>query len=142
MQQNPPSKFFQFFLVFGITFLMVSWLMPKPNHQASLQGKYVVSIAKSSVTIPNSPVISIENNTNESKKFEVCRDLLIRRNGDLISDLPKEFCKSEDVIAANSKKHIDTNNLSRLFYTPANFDIRLFDSGSEVSSVTVRSEEQ
>ena len=141
MQQNPP-KFFQFFLVFGITFLMVSWLMPKQDHSTLFQGKYTISVVKSSVTVPNSPVITIENNTNDSKKFEVCRDLLFRRNGDPISDLPKDFCKSEEIIPANSKVHIDTKNLSRLFYTAANFDVRLFDSGSEVSSVAIKGEEQ
>ncbi len=141
MQQNPP-KFFQFFLVFGITFLMVSWLMPKQDHQNILQGKYTISVAKPNVAVPNSPVITIENNTSDPKKFEVCRDLLFRRNGDPVSDLPKDFCKGEEIIPANSKTNIDTKNLTKLFYTPANFDIRLFDSGSEVSSVAIQGEEQ
>lgn len=116
--------------------------MPQQNPQNSLQGKYAISVAKSSVTVPNSPVITIENNTNDSKKFEVCRDLLFRRNGDPIGDLPKDFCKSEEIIPANSKTDIDTKNLSKLFYTPANFDVRLFNSGSEVSSITIKGEEQ
>lgn len=116
--------------------------MPKQDHSTLFQGKYTISVVKSSVTVPNSPVITIENNTNDSKKFEVCRDLLFRRNGDPISDLPKDFCKSEEIIPANSKVHIDTKNLSRLFYTAANFDVRLFDSGSEVSSVAIKGEEQ
>ena len=141
MQQNSP-KFFQFFLVFGITFLMVSWLMPKPDHQNSFQWKYAVSVADSNVTIPNSPVLTIENNTSDPKKFEVCRDLALRRNGDLVADLPKDFCKSETIIPAQSKINVDTYALNKLFYIPASFDIRLFSSGSEVSNITVIAEEQ
>lgn len=116
--------------------------MPKQDHQNLLQGKYTVSVADSNVTIPNSPVLTIENNTSDPKKFEVCRDLILRRNGDPINDLPKDFCRSEIVISPNSKEHVDTYHLNKLFYIPASFDIRLFSSGSEVSNITVIAEEQ
>ncbi|MFO0764293.1 MAG: YidC/Oxa1 family membrane protein insertase [Candidatus Gracilibacteria bacterium] len=141
MQQNSP-KFFQFFLVFGITFLMVSWLMPTQEHQSSLQGKYAISVADSSITVPNSPVLTIENNTSDPKKFEVCRDLMFRRNGDLVEDLPKDFCRDEVIIGPNSKINVDTYHLNKLFYIPASFDVRLFSSGSEVSNLTIIAEKQ
>ena len=59
-----------------------------------------------------------------------------------MADLPKDFCKSETIIPAQSKINVDTYALNKLFYVPASFDIRLFSSGSEVSNITVIAEEQ
>lgn len=134
----------QFFLVFGLTFLLLSFVLPKPPAPLS-PDSYTLGLKESEVVVPNIAELSVHNNTKEAKEFAPCRDLEIRKDGQKISDLPdfpKAFCRDAVQIAPGGKQMVDLSSIDSLFRQDAKISFRLYSSGSEVSQQDVIVEDQ
>lgn len=134
----------QFFLVFGLTFLLLSFVLPKPPAPVS-PNSYALGLKESEVVVPNIAELTVHNNTSEVKQFEVCRDLEVRKDGQKISDLSTSapsFCKSSVDIAPASKHTVELSSIDALFRQDAKISFRLYSSGTEVSQQEVSVEEQ
>lgn len=116
------QRLINFLLVFGITLLLAQLFLANKN-QVPATG-IVLALTKQEYVIPNIPDLTIENHTASGIVFDTCKEFEIRKDSQLLSNLPKEFCKTISV-AKDGKEKIDFKPLFLTYRNVGQYDYKL-----------------
>lgn len=73
-------------------------------------------------------MIEVQNNTSASVAIDVCRDFAIKKDHNLVTNPPKELCKTLNV-KNGAKEKLDISPLYKLFQTPGKYEFALTVNG-------------
>ncbi|MCT4617471.1 MAG: YidC/Oxa1 family membrane protein insertase [Candidatus Gracilibacteria bacterium] len=115
------DKFFNFLLIFAITFLIVStFTNPK---KGEVKPELIFEPVSQNYTIPNAPELKVINNTSSEVNFNTCKNITLFKGADEIS-LNNNAC--EDIILKTGEtKIINYENSYNDFLIAANYNAKL-----------------
>ena len=120
-----------FLLVFFITLLALNWILPQPQKTALPTNEILLHIGSASYVSPDIPVLEIQNTTLSPITIDTCRDFSIKKDRNLVTNPPQEFCKTL-TIASGAKEKIIVSPLYKLFQTPGKYEFALTINGKTV----------
>lgn len=109
-------------LLFTLLFFLIFSYFSGKNIEAPLSG-IVFETSKTNYTVPAAVDINITNNSSEQISLDTCRDITLRRAGDIV-DLPEALCEQTELASRESL----TLNLAQyhvLFDTPDTYTFEL-----------------
>lgn len=115
------DKFFNFVLIFAVVFFTFNVFFG-PNKKVEEKNDLTFKTVKSSYTYPNSPVLSVKNNTDKEVKFNLCDNSEITYNNQIIN-LKEESCK-DITVASKTSQQIDYAFEYETFHALGNYNIR------------------
>ncbi len=131
------TKLLNFLLAFIITILVFNLFFTNKKDEQVQKQWIFLKFQKKDYTIPNSPVLDLENNTNGDIKFNTCKDLEIFKDSIKIENIPEVFCKDENIKANTKKYTFKFDSLSKLFFLPWQYSFNLnIDNKKYVDSYT------
>lgn len=112
-------KFINIFLFALIITLILQLILPKPEQQTTVTASGVsMSLASSSIVIPNLPQITVHNNTAESLTLHPCQDIEWRLHSQILTGFgtgkTAAYCEPFTV-APNTKHQMDLSALASVF---------------------------
>ncbi|MDD5377245.1 MAG: YidC/Oxa1 family membrane protein insertase [Candidatus Gracilibacteria bacterium] len=122
------TRLLNFLLIFFITLLALNWILPQPKQTTAPSNEIILSVGGTSYVTPDIPVIEVQNTTPVSVTIDTCRDFAIKKDHNLLTNPPKEFCKTL-TIGNGAKGKIDISPLYRLFQTPGKYEFSLTVNG-------------
>ncbi len=122
------TRLLNFLLIFFITLLALNWILPNPAKNTTPQNEVILSVGASSYISPDIPVIEIHNTTAKSITFDTCRDFNIKKDHNLLTNPPKDFCKTM-TIQNGAKEKINLSSLYIVFQTPGKYEFSLIVEG-------------
>lgn len=130
------TRFLNFLLVFFITLIVLNWILPKPVQNIIPSNEIVLHIGATSYVSPTIPVVEVENATSSGVVLDTCRDFSIKKNHNLLTNPPKEFCTTLTLVAG-AKEKLDISPLYKLFQTPGKYEFALTINGNTSYGDTV-----
>ncbi len=119
------NRLLNFLLAFIITILVFNLFFTDKKSEEVKKQWIFLKFQKNDYTIPNSPVLELENNTDNNITFNTCKNLEIFKDSIKIeNNIPEAFCKEENV-AANTKYLFKFDSLSKLFFISWNYSFNL-----------------
>lgn len=125
-----------FLLVFFITLLVLNWILPQPEKSSAPTSEIILHVGSTSYVSPDIPVVEIENSTQTGITIDTCRDFAIKKDHNLVTNPPKELCKTLTV-NAGAKEKLDISPLYKLFQTPGKYEFALTLNGKTSYADTV-----
>lgn len=122
------TRLLNFLLIFFITLIALNWILPKPVQTTTPSNEIVLSVGGTSYVTPDIPVIEVQNTTPTSITIDTCRDFSIKKDHNLLTNPPKEFCKTL-TISNGAKEKLDISPLYKLFQTPGKYEFGLTVNG-------------
>ncbi|MDD5198094.1 MAG: YidC/Oxa1 family membrane protein insertase [Candidatus Gracilibacteria bacterium] len=122
------TRLLNFLLIFFITLIALNWILPKPTQNTTPNNEIILSVGSTSYVTPDIPVIEIQNTTSASITIDTCRDFSIKKDHNLLTNPPKEFCKTL-TIGNGAKEKLDISPLYRLFQSPGKYEFSLTVNG-------------
>ncbi len=111
-------------LVFIISMLVFNYFFPNKTEKEVQKTWIFLKTLKNDYTVPNMPVLELDNNTNKEIKFNTCSNFQIFKDSKKIEQIPSSFCKDE-VIKANTKYSFKLDSLSKLFFISWQYSFNL-----------------
>ena len=118
------TRLLNFFLVFFITLLLLNWILPTPEQNTIPNNEVVLHIGSDSYVVPNIPVVEIQNTTETKVMIDTCRDVVIKKDHNLVTNVPEEFCRMITVLSG-AKEKLDISALYKLFQSPGKYEFGL-----------------
>lgn len=121
------TRLLNFLLIFLITLIGLNWILPKPA-QTPPSGNEVMLLVKTSYVSPDIPVIEVQNTTATGIIIDTCRDFAIKKDHNLLTNPPKEFCQML-TIKSGAKEKLNISPLYKLFQSPGKYEFTLSVNG-------------
>ena len=122
------TRLLNFLLVFFITLLALNWILPQPKQATTPTNEVILHVGNSSYVSPNIPVIEVQNTTSVPIIIDTCRDFSIKKDHNLLTNPPADFCKSL-TIPSEGKEAIVLSPLYKLFQSPGSYEFSLVVNG-------------
>lgn len=93
------DKILNFLIALFVTLIVMNFFLPKNNNK-TIATWIVFSSAKTSYTIPNSPVLTINNFDDKIQKINTCKNITITKDWTKIENISKDapnFCKDLEI---------------------------------------------
>ncbi|NCP76573.1 YidC/Oxa1 family membrane protein insertase [Candidatus Gracilibacteria bacterium] len=121
------TRLLNFLLIFFITLLALNLILPNPEQKITPKNEVILHVGTAYVS-PDIPVVEVENTTTSGITIDTCRDFSIKKDHNLLTNPPKEFCKTV-TIPAGAKEKLDLSPLYKLFQTPGKYEFSLTSNG-------------
>jgi hypothetical protein len=72
-------------------------LLPSPKQNTTPTNEAILHVGHTSYVSPDIPLIDIQNTTPASISIDTCRDFVIKKDHNLITNPPNGFCKSLNI---------------------------------------------
>lgn len=130
------TRLLNFLLIFFITLIALNWILPKPTQNTTPSNEVILHVGATSYVTPDIPVIEVQNTTSASITIDTCRDFSIKKDHNLLTNPPKEFCKTF-TIENGAKEKLDISPLYKLFQSPGKYEFILTVNGKTSYGDTV-----
>ncbi|MDD2487427.1 MAG: YidC/Oxa1 family membrane protein insertase [Candidatus Gracilibacteria bacterium] len=129
------DKILNYMIAFLLALIAFNWLFPtQKDTKQQTQTGIIFKVSSTDYTIPNSPILEIDNNAPDKLTFNTCKNITIYKDSLKVENLPKTFCKDVD-IAKNSKATLDVSSISKLFSGTGQFSFKLNVGNKEYSTL-------
>lgn len=135
------EKILNFMIAFLLTLIVFNLFFPgaKKQEVATTSG-ITLKVLSKDYTIPNIPVLEIDNSTANEINFNTCKDFSIFKDSAKIGEnIPKDFC-ADVVIKPNTKYSFNFNSISKLFSVPGEYSFKLNTWNNEYTTSFTESE--
>jgi YidC/Oxa1 family membrane protein insertase len=122
------TRLLNFLLIFFITLLGVNYLLPKPVENVIPTNEVILHALGTSYVSPDIPLLEVQNTTSAPINIDTCRDFSIKKDHNLLTNPPTEFCKTL-TIASGGKEKLNISSLYKLFQTPGKYEFALTVNG-------------
>ncbi len=121
------TRLLNFLLILFITLLGVNYFLPKPAENIAPTNEVLLHVGTSYVS-PDIPLIEVQNTTATAIIIDTCRDFSIKKDHNLLTNPPTDFCKTL-TIQSGAKEKLDMSGLYKLFQTPGKYEFALTVNG-------------
>lgn len=92
-------------------------------------------LSKNSVVVPNYPILTLKNPTDQAFSFNTCKDITILKDLKTVSigAAAQEFCQ-DVTVAPKSEQAINISELTSLFVQPGNVGFKLVSGTREITA--------
>ena len=130
------TRLLNFLLVFFITLLALNWILPQPKPATTPTNEVLLHVAKTAYVSPDVPVVEVQNATSAPITIDTCRDFAIKKDHNLLTNPPADFCKTLTV-ASGAKEKIVLSPLYKLFQSAGSYEFSLVGGGKTSYADTV-----
>ncbi len=130
------TRLLNFLLVFFITLIALNWILPNSSQTTVPTNEVVLRALSTSYVSPDIPLIEVHNTTATSIAIDTCKDFAIKKDHNLVTNPPQDFCKTL-ALASGAKEKINLSPLYKLFQTPGKYEFALTANGKTVYADTV-----
>lgn len=119
------DKILNFLIAFFLALIAFNFFFPTQKPAQTQTPSWIVfKVLKNDYTLPNTPVLEIDNNITSDLSFNTCKNLNIYKDSLKVENLPSTFCK-DVTVTKNSKYTIDINPIAKLFANVWQFSAKL-----------------